>query len=357
MGERADFIEETKYYHVDKFFKEAYDDYIEPIALGKLNPLRTSIKAEMNLFKGFLPTDQTVIAARSGMGKTSRMIHLIKDFFDVKINPLFKDKIVVLYDSWEISGWRNATKFISLDKEMSVQEILDWDNRLNAETLLGIKEMLGMFKDNLFFISEMPDTPKKWYVNKKKAQIQYPDHLIVNIVDHTRLITNENKQTEEQLLTDLMKTSQIQRKDLKQINFILSQMNRSIEQNTAQSEEIGQRLPQDSHIWGADSVFQCSDNVIALHRPGKYNLQHFKYKGNDYATGITNDSSIDNLMIEVVLKQRNGETGVLFLEHQLKWNKFKDADLNKIKNVKNQSGLSLDGLDKKERIRKDLNSW
>lgn len=355
--EKVKRIEETGYYHVDKYFQEAYNDYIEPIALGKLNPLRTSIKAEMKLFKGFLPTDQTVIAARSGMGKTSRIIHLIKDFFDVKINPLFKDKIVVLYDSWEISGWRNATKFISLDKEMSVQEILDWDNRLDAETLLGIKEMLGMFKDHLFFISEMPDSPKKWYMNKKRAQIQYPNHLIVNIVDHTRLISNENKQTEEQLLTDLMKTSQTQRKDLKQINFILSQLNRTIEQGTTQSEEIGQRTITDSMLFGADSVFQCSENVIALHRPGKYNLQHYKYKGDEYATGITNDSSIDNLMIEFVLKQRNGETGVLFLEHQLKYNKFRDADLNKIKNVKYKDGLSLDNIDKKEKIRKNLTNW
>lgn len=264
MNERKDVdkdrLVDTNYYQVDRFFKEAYYDYIEPIALGKLNPLKTSIKAEMDLIRGFLPTDQTVIAARSGMGKTSRVIKMIEDFFDETINPIYKDKIVILFDSWEISGWRNATKFISLDKEMSVQELLDWDNRLSPEKLLGIKEMLGKFKDKLFFISEMPDTPAQWVDRKRKVQAQFPDHLIVNFVDHTRLITNENRFTEEALLTDFMKATQIQRKKLKQINFIVSQLNRKIEEGAIRREEVGQRLPMETHLFGADKRTQYMIN-------------------------------------------------------------------------------------------------
>lgn len=90
------------------------------------------------------------------------------------------------------------------------------------------------------------------------------------------------------------------------------------------------------------SVLQSSENVIALHRPGRYGVQHFKYKDDEYATGVTNETDNDNLMVEVILKQRNGETGVIFMEHDLKYNEFRDIDLDKVKNARYKDGLSLD---------------
>lgn len=347
------------YKHADVFFEEAYNDYIEPIALGKLNPLKTSIASEMNLMKGFLPGDQTVIAARSGMGKTSRIIHLINDLFDSVVNPYWHDKIVVLYDSWEISGWRNATKFMSLKSKMTTQQILDWDSRLNAEQLLRFKALTTMFKDKHFYIAEMPDNANDWYRTKQYVQSLFPDKLIVNLVDHTRLITNSNKLTEEAMMTEFMKVTQIQRKELKQINFILSQMNRNIESNVKNRNEIGQKLPLDTDLFGSDSVFQCSENVIALHRPGKYGLVEFVHYKDKYFTGIDIENPIaeDNLLLEVVLKQRNGGTGLLFLEHDLKYNSFKDADLDKIKNVSFKGGINIDDVGKKEKFKNNLKSF
>ena len=331
----------TIYTHYSEYFDEAYYDYIEPIAKGELIPLRTSIKTEMDLLRGFLPTDHITIAGRSGTGKTSRIIHLIKDIFNPVINPSFHDRVIVLYDSWEISGWRNAVKFISMSERMTYHDILNWDDRLTAEKLFKIKALRDEFKNKPFFISEFPNTSDEWYARKKKIQKAYPNHLIVNVVDHTRLTSNENDESEKTLIDNFLKVAIDQKKELKQINFFLSQMNRNIEFGVAR-KEIGNQLPIASDIYGSDMVYQASDILMALHRPGMYELQQFHYKGYDYMTGVTNDSNKDNLMVEVVLKQRNGDNGVLFLEHELEFNNFKDVDLSKIKREKEFDMNSLE---------------
>lgn len=317
----------TEYNHAEQYFAEAYNSYIEPIALGLLNPIRTSIKSEMKLIRGFLPTDQIIIAARSGIGKTSRVIKLIDDIFNDELNGSYHGKIIVCYDSWEISGWRNAIKFMSLDERMTYSEILDWDNRLQQDKLNQLKNSIPKFKGKHFYISEFPNTVSQWANNKIELQRKFPEYLIVNIIDHARLITNENRLTEEALLHNFMKATIKQRKQTGQINIILSQMNRNIEY-AADRKNIGNNLPMASDLFGSDSIFQSSDFVIALHRPGYYNLAEFSYDNYLYQTGYPDN---DNLMLEVVLKNRNGESGIVFLEHLLKYNDFKDIDISKIR--------------------------
>lgn len=326
-------IKKANYVHANTFFKEAYDDYIEPIALGKLNPLKTSSTTEMKLLKGFLPTDQLTIAARSGMGKTSRIIKLIDDFFNPVINPHYQDKLIVLYDSWEIAGWRNAVKFMSLNERLTYSEILDWDVKLQKDKLDVLKTYKHKFDNKRFFISEFPNSVEEWVYNKLAIQNKFPEYQIVNIIDHSRLVTRGNRETEEQLISKFMIESVAQKKKTKQINIFLSQLNRNIEQNTDRNK-IGTHLPIASDIFGSDSVYQCSDFVLALHRPGYYGLPTYTYNGNIYQTGFPDS---DFLMVENVLKNRNGETGVLFLEHELKYNNFKDLSSSHVQEIPNSN--------------------
>lgn len=62
--------------------------------------------------------------------------------------------------------------------------------------------------------------------------------------------------------------------------------------------------------------------VLALHRPGMYGLTSWR----DIPTGksITDASKPDDLLIECVLKQREGWTGELLLKHDLKNNRIID---------------------------------
>lgn len=73
------------------------------------------------------------------------------------------------------------------------------------------------------------------------------------------------------------------------------------------------------------SVYQSSDVVIAYHRPGFYGLTSW----NNIPTGKVkeNPDSEDYLMIECVLKQRDGWTGNIMRKHNLAINQIEDLEL------------------------------
>ena len=64
--------------------------------------------------------------------------------------------------------------------------------------------------------------------------------------------------------------------------------------------------------------------VMALHRPGMYGLTEF----DGTPTGIVkhNPDKYDDLLIECILKQRDGWTGNLLMRHNLGINKIVDYD-------------------------------
>jgi replicative DNA helicase len=327
-------LEIPHYKTIDTAFDEAFN-LMEDIAHGRLFPLITSIQAESKKLRGLLPTDQMVIAARTGMGKTSKVIHMINDFLDEELNSFYKGKLIILYDSWEISSWRNAVKLLSIKSEMTAGELLNWENKLTHDQLVHLRAIGDEFKGKPLFISEFSDNIQDWYDRKKaiSKKYPYPEYQIVNIIDHSRLVTNSNNDAEEKLLNNFMKASIRSRKENNNINIFLSQMNRNIENSSRDRSDIGNTLPISSDIFGSDAVFQSSEFVVALHRPGAYNLTEFALSSSQkFKTGLSQiGANDDTLMLEVVLKNRNGETGLLMLEHDLKYNHFRDINLTDYK--------------------------
>jgi replicative DNA helicase len=71
-----------------------------------------------------------------------------------------------------------------------------------------------------------------------------------------------------------------------------------------------------SDIFGADSVSQYATVIIALHRPELYGKNVYRYAGVDI--------DARNLIACHVLKQRDGWTGLITWDHDLKHNKIFD---------------------------------
>lgn len=301
-------------------------DFVRDIAEGRLIPLRTSILKENQILRGFLPTDQIVFAGKSGAGKTSRAIALMKDFLDVTINPHYAGRLVLLYDSWEISAWRNGLKFIGALANKTMGDLLNWDTRLMEEELKQLELFAKQCKGLPLFIKEMPDSVDQWEERKALVALQYPypEYQVVSICDHTRLIDSSSKETsEEALITSLMKASIRVKKENNHINIFLSQLNRNIENSTRNRADIGNTLPQESDIFGSSSIFQASEFVIVLHRPGIYGLTQFNYGEQVFNTGLSAiGKGDDNLLVEVVLKNRNGVASPILLHHDIKYNQF-----------------------------------
>lgn len=288
---------------------------------GRVKPLFSSSKKETDKIGGFYPSDQVVIAARPGTGKTAKLIQLMKDLCDPILNPTYVDNIMLLYDSLEMADWRNILRLISNKAGVEVKTLLDHAKALEKERFDTLLAIADNFKDLPIFINTSPCTVPVWIERKKQIQGKYPNKKIINLYDHTRLILKGEETKEEERLTSLMFGGVYLKNNFDMLNFFLSQMNRNIEVATSR-DKIGMNTPVASDIFGSDAVYQSADIVMALHRPGIYGLERFE----DYPTGIdkNNPDKSDDLLIECILKQREGWTGNLYMKHNLAHNIIED---------------------------------
>ena len=311
------------YRHISGVISEAQQKLVD-IRSGKFKPLFSSSKKETDKIGGFYPSDQIVIGARPGTGKTAEIIQKMTDFCDPVLNPFYQDKLMILYDSWEMGAWRNVLRMISREGSVPVKELLDHAKALEEERFNRLILLANKFKNYPIFISTQPLTVTKWLETKKKIQGKYPHKYIVNCFDHTRLILKSEESKEEEKLTALMWAGVELKNNFNMINIFLSQLNRNIETGVNR-DKMGMSTPVASDFFGGDSVYQAADIVIALHRPGVYGLERFE----DIPTGIdkSDPDKQDNLLIKCVLKQREGWTGNLFMKHNLAHNKIEDYDI------------------------------
>jgi replicative DNA helicase len=308
------------YEHIEHAVTRA-NDKIEAIRSGKLKPLVTSSLKEQDKIGGLFPSDQYVVAARTGAGKTTKLISDLCDYADEQLNPHYKDKLIILYDSWEMPDWRNVLRMYSKYSDLTVKELINHREQLADENLQRIRIIADQLKGFPIYFSNYSTNITKWKYNKSTIAKKFPNHQIVNACDHTRLVTKDTEKTEENLISNLMLGGVHVKNQLGHINIWLSQMNRNIESGIDR-EEIGNRLPVSSDIFGSDAVYQCADVVNILHRPGMYGLEEY----NGIPTGFSsqNPDASDSLMLECILKQRDGWTGVLYMEHDLARNKIFD---------------------------------
>lgn len=316
------YIDIPGYAHISTIVDETNQRLFD-IREGKIKPILTSSQKETDKIGGYFPTDQVTIAARTGAGKTAYILNLMGDFINPEINPHYADKIIILYDSWEMPGWRNMLRFYSRENKKTVKELLDYEKAMEEETFQRMLLISLKFKNQPIYMRSISQSPAQWYESKCRIQDANPDKIIVNVVDHTRLVTRTNEKSEEELITNFMKTGMKVKLEQNQLNFFLTQMNRAIE-TAGKRDDIGKATPVSSDIFGSDGVYQCSDVVLALHRPGMYGL--IEWEGIPTGKVVGNADVSDNLLIECILKQRDGWTGNICRYHDLAYNMFYDSN-------------------------------
>lgn len=309
------------YNHISVIVDET-NKRLNDIREGLIKPILTSSTKETEKIGGYFPTDQLIIAARTGMGKTAYMLHMITDFTNPLINPYYYDKLMILYDSWEMPGWRNMLRLYSRKNKMTVKQLLDYNKAMEDETFQMMVALSNEFKGLPIYMRSLSQNTAEWYESKCRIQEANPDKIIINVVDHSRLVTKTNERSEEELITGFMKTGMKVKLEQNQFNIFLSQMNRAVE-TSGKRDDMGKATPVSSDIFGSDGVFQCADVVIALHRPGYYGLVEWEGLPTGKVQGDPNSS--DNLLIECILKQRDGWTGNLLRYHDLAHNEFYDS--------------------------------
>lgn len=308
------------YHHISTVVNQA-TTMMDKVRSGELKPLITSSLKEQEKIGGYYPSDQVVIAGRTGTGKSTKALIDLLDFCNPELNPSYTDNILILFDSYEMVGWRNVLRMVSRKAEVEVKALLDYKQKLDQERFETFKKLAGEFKSLPIYITNKPRTPRQWEEDKKNIQGKFPTKKIINLFDHTRLGLKEDDKREEENISNFMFRGIHLKNNFDMIMIWLSQMNRNIETNINR-DKLGTHLPVSSDIFGSDAVFQCADVVMALHRPGMYGLEEFE----GIPTGISksNPDKPDDLLLEVILKQREGWTGTLTLRHNLAINHVED---------------------------------
>lgn len=307
------------YNHISLVIDEA-NQKLADLRAGRLKPILTSSKKETEKIGGFFEGDQIILAGRTGTGKTAKVIHMIEDFVNPTINPDFVENGIVLYDSLEMADFRNIFRMYSRLHQLSVKDIIDSQKRMLQDMFDRIILLSNKFKNYPVYFNGVSQNVPEWLASKRRVRKQFPNKKIVNIYDHALLGLKDKGASDAELITSLMKAGMRLKLEDNYINFFLSQMNRAIETAGARSD-IGKNLPVSSDLFASDSLFQCADIVIASHRPGMYGLKEF----DGIPTGKTDDpDSSDNLLIDVVLKQRDGWTGNILKRHNLAINEIMD---------------------------------
>jgi replicative DNA helicase len=290
--------------HISKIVDEA-NEVIRKYKSGEMYAYETFSNKLNTHITGLYKSDQVVIAARSGVGKSAFTTILVKHLANK-----YKD-LVFIYWSWEMKSYQNVIRMYSADARIPVKDLMSAKKSLNEDAFVSIVNAGNELKDIAMYFREVPVNHKQWENKVKEVALLFPGKTIVNLIDHTRLVTSITERTEEEKITNLMLAGVRVKNEVECINIFLSQLNRKIEDG--ERDEIGKTGILPSYIFGADSVMQCATLVLGLHRPEQYNLK--TYKGLD----------TKNLIMTQILKQREGDLCEIAMYHNLAINKIADS--------------------------------
>jgi replicative DNA helicase len=184
--------------HISTVFSEA-DKILEERKNGKVFGYATRWKKFNSIINGGIGFGQNLtIGARPRVGKSAFANILAFDIF--RCNP--NTKTIVLNWTFEMPGYQLAIRNWSSSLNKPVNELL---NNLEDSTFDLIKKSSDKYDNlNMYFI-EVPRTVDEIQriVEDVHKQIG-ADYKIVNIFDHTRLITKTNEKTEEEKIHSLL---------------------------------------------------------------------------------------------------------------------------------------------------------
>ena len=212
-----------------------------------------------NLLGGLQPGKMYGIAGRPGVGKSAFSNQLIFDTLD---NNTIK-KLVVLYWSFEMPGYQQILRAGAKGANKQVSELLSVENKLSSIEYEKYKAEVIKYNHYPMYFNNIPrnmDFIKEANVDITNTK---PDHTIINVFDHSRLILS-NREHELQKLNDISKGCMWLQAKMGSINILLSQLNRNIEQ---EHRAKAQYQPLLTDLFGGDSIGQDAHVVMMLQRP------------------------------------------------------------------------------------------
>ena len=252
-----------------------------------------------NLLGGLQPGKMYVIAGRPGVGKSAFSNQMIFDLLDTNS----KKNLMVLYWSFEMPGHQQILRAGAKDVKKEVMDLLSVQNKLRQDEYDLYAEKVAAYTEYPIYFNNVPKDIT--FIKRTNAEIaeSYPDTLVINVYDHSRLIL-ANADTELQKLNQISKGCMYMQAKFGVINILLSQLNRNIEQ---EHRARNQYQPMLTDLFGGDSIGQDAHVVMMLQRP-------FDLYG---ITDLYCDEEPEGLLAVHIEKNRDGMLGMIPYEAEL----------------------------------------
>jgi len=267
---------------------------------GQRNVLATSWKRlNRNLLGGLQKGKMYVVAGRPGVGKSAFSNQLIFDVLDTNRHK----KIIVLYWTFEMPGYQQVMRSASKDVRKQMGELLSIDTSLSDMDFKTYATKVQKYGNYPIYFNNIPRTMEYIMNTNEELFEQHPNHTVINLFDHSRLIRG-SEDTELKRLNTISKGCMWMQSKLGTVNILLSQLNRNIEQ---EHRAKNQYQPLLTDLFGGDSIGQDAHVVMILNRP--YDLY-----------GITNEYCGEDpkgLLACHVEKNRDGLLGMIGYEADL----------------------------------------
>jgi len=250
------------------------------------------------IIMGLNNSDLILIASRPGMGKTSIALN-------IALHAAEKSGKQVAVFSLEMSREQLATRLLSASaridgKRLQIGRLSDVEWRKLAEAAKQISDAKLLINDDASLT-----------VMEMNAQCRRLTNLGLVVIDYMQLMsaaTNERGYRGEnrvQIVTEISRTMKVMAKELNVPIICLSQLNRDNEKRAKND-----RRPQLSDLRESGSIEQDADIVMGLYRDDYYN----------------EESETPNIAECIILKNRRGETGTVFLYWDPEYTNFSSLD-------------------------------
>ena len=285
---------------VSSVINNVFDTLAEAAESGsKIPGLSTGLPDVDRMILGLNKSDLILIAARPGMGKTSIALN-------IGLYVAITLKKTVAFFSLEMSREQLVTRLLSKASMVPSQNLLT--GQLTEKQWQDISEAAQMMSTSNILID---DNPSLSVSDMNAACRRIPDLGLV-CIDYLQLMqsagskNNWSNESRTQAVSDISRMLKIMAKELNVPVICLSQLNRAAEGRT-------DKRPMLSDLRESGAIEQDADVVLGLYRDGYYNKE----------------CDNPNLAEAIILKNRKGSTGTVYLNWLAEYTSFTSYEGNR----------------------------
>jgi replicative DNA helicase len=305
-------------------FNQAIDQTIEMATLAMKSDqgivgVPTGLSDLDEKLGGLHKSDLIIIAGRPSMGKTALATNIA--YYAAKHMQDNNEKGSVAFFSLEMSSEQLSTRILSEQARISSHEIRT--GKATEETLNRYIETSRNIYDLPLYIDETPAIAISTLSNRAR-RIKRLFGLKLIVVDYIQLMrTNSNSMDGRvQEISEITQGLKALAKELNVPVVALSQLSRAVEQRD-------DKKPQLSDLRESGSIEQDADVVLFVYREEYYLEKKEPKQGSiEHAEWQSKMSDIHGQAELIVGKHRHGSTGVVHVEFEGMFTKFKDLPKN-----------------------------